>query len=390
MLLMVALLLTAGPAAKADDAKPSARPAKPAAKAAANEPIPDGPEKEPHAGAQITRVELRGPPKAAASLQLTSPNAPYDLAAPEGKPKSGEKPTWNVQFVFRSATEELTLLTGKQAAKIDEGKATLTIPVSEGANTIRLTAIDPTGEVTEFDLLVQTESFDAAAGRVPEPKAFLVVGPVAYTRSISRAGTAVKTSNQGSSSAMMAGVRGIYRRRVAKELTDRLLGKVKSFADISATLGKTLSGDPGAEGMPRWADLRLTLEFLERAGFRLEGGAGFSYFSGGLSTTVPGDVDAFFGFLLSARVAYPLSKSLSAFAGVNAALPSAASADTNTLVSQPLEAFLAFSIPRGESGFWELRLKYYQIATKGTVVAAGSVDRKESFIGPELFMTWKF
>jgi hypothetical protein len=45
---------------------------------------------------------------------------------------------------------------------------------------------------------------------------------------------------------------------------------------------------------------------------------------------------------------------------------------------------------RSASGFLEFRLRYYHISTSGTVVGAGTYDRVETFLGPEVLWVWRF
>jgi hypothetical protein len=351
----------------------------------------DAPADAPFLQAQITDVQLKGPAKPALPIALDPPSLPVDLALIDPDPRTGRlppNPSWDANFTFQAGSPDWTVLVGKSAARVRDGKATIAVPVRLGKSTHRITVIDPFGKVSEYDLTVTVEKSGPAATQGPEPKGFLVVGPVFYTRSISRSGTAVLVPSQVSG--MYSGVRGIYRRRLIKEITQRIPGNPKFFWDNSGTLGTILSGDEAVRGFPIWADSRVTLELFQSGGLRVEGGAGLSFFMPGVAVAQAGDLEQFFGFMLSTRFGYPVSKKLFILTGFNFTLPSSDSSATDILVTQPIEAFLSLTTPRGSDGFWELRFKYFRIKTSGSVIRAGSFERVESFFGPEILWSKRF
>jgi hypothetical protein len=331
--------------------------------------------------AQVVSLELRPPAKPTVTINLVPLSLPHVIT--ESEEKNGAK-IWKLPLAFESPKEEVALLADREAAKVAQGHAVLRVPAHMGDNEIHITVVDPLGNVNEYT--ARAKLAPVAVTQDVEPAGFAVVGPIGYERSISRSGSAIDPT---SAHAFVSGVRGIYRRRLFKDVTDRLPGKFKIFADGSGTLAKTFGGDPTAQGTPIWADARLTLEVYQASGFRIEGGAGFSFFAPGLSQSQPGDLDSFFGFVLSLRVGYPFTDNLSGLLGFATSLPASDSGQSDILVSQPLEFFLSLSTPRGNNGYLELRLKYYQITTNGTVLDAGTFSRKESYFGPEFLWVFK-
>lgn len=338
--------------------------------------------------ALITKMELRAPKDAPFSLQFIPLQLPFQLPVIELKPGDKTSPlSWPLPLSFQSDKTGITLLFDKQAEKIRNGKSTLNFTAKIGTEKAKVTAIDSLGKVTEYELAIVTTRIENGAAPTGDPVAFLVVGPVVYHRAISRSGAAI-TSSEGS--AVVPGIRGIYRRRAFKNMTDRLPGAFKLFFDGSGTIGKTVSGDALAQGLPIWGDARMTAELFQTSGARFELGAGLSYFRPGLSEQQAGDLQSFLGLVLSARVGYPITKSLFCLVGLNMVTPSTSSGTNDVLVSQPLEAFLSLSIPKGPTGFTELRFKFYRITTNGEIAGVGKFERAERFFGPELLFSKRF
>lgn len=329
------------------------------------------------ADAQLDQVRWIAPSKPHITIQLLPPAVPLEL-------KEAEDGSWTLPLTLQSSQDGFTLLHASQAVKPSEGKVRLEVPVKIGSNSIKVTAVDPYGKVEDYQLVAEVASVAAP----PEPKGFFVVGPAFYSRSISRSGTAIATPTEAS--AWLTGVRAIFRRRLIKDLTDQVPITIKFFLDGSGTIGKTVTGDPLAQGLPIWADARLTMEVFHWGKFRIEGGAGFSFFMPNMSESLPGDLQNYLGFVLSGRVGHPITRNLSALAGINHGLASNAGGSTVTLVTRPLELFMSLSLPRGKEGFYELRFKYNQVKTVGSVVAAGGFERREVFFGPELLWSKRF
>ena len=328
----------------------------------------------------MTRVALLSPAKSIPDVELILPALPFDLPA-----VTGFKPQWDVQIPFKVTDESLSVIFENEPVDVETpGKAVLNLVLHPGYNSFKLTTVDARGAPTIYEVQVQVVSTQLEQ----EAGAFLVGGPVAFAHSVSRSGSAATVT--GTSNSTVLGLRGIYRRRVAKDVTDRLPGSLKLFFDGSATLGRTIAGDDLSTGTIILADTRLTLEVFQSNGFRIEGGAGFTFFTEFPTQSVPGDVQNFLGFMLSARVGYPITPKLYVLAGVNFTLPSSSDTSTDTLVTQPFEAFLSTTFPRGADGFYEIRLKYFNVSTTGTILNAGNFQRNEVFFGPEFLISKKF
>jgi hypothetical protein len=328
----------------------------------------------------MTQIALLSPAKPIPDVALILPPLPFELPA-----VTGFKPQWNVQIPFKVTNDSLSVIFENEPIDVETpGKTVLNLVLHPGANLFKLTTVDARGAPTIYEVQVQVETTQLEE----EAGAFLVGGPVAFAHSISRSGTAATVN--GTSSSTLLGLRGIYRRRMAKDITDRLPGSLKLFFDGSGTLGRTVAGDDLSTGTIIWADTRLTLEVFQRNGFRIEGGAGFTFFTEFPTQSIPGDVQNFLGFVLSTRVGYPITPKLYVLAGVNFTLPSSSDTSTDTLVTQPFEAFLSTTFPRGTDGFYEIRIKYFNLSTTGTILNAGNFQRNEMFFGPEFLISKKF
>ncbi|MGK5082750.1 hypothetical protein WDW37_05535 [Bdellovibrionota bacterium FG-1] len=330
------------------------------------------------ATAELTRVEMVSRGSKAPFVQLVPQNVPILLEkAPEGG--------WLLSLRFRSELGELNILSGQQVKFLKRGEVTLPVRIQTGSNSIKITVVLATGATADYEVIADVKLLTPEQG---DPRGFFIIAPLVYQRSISRQGSAI--TDPGTASAMMPGLRGIFRRRLFKNFTDRLPAKIKIFFDGSGTLGKTMGGDEGAQGMPFWGDARMTFELFQASDLRIELGTGYSIFAPMLTTSRPGDIEQFSGFVFSARLGYPLTKKLFGLMGGAMTFPSTANSTTSVFVSQPLELFASLSTPWGSNSFIELRLKYYALSTMGTIFQSGNLERKESYLGPELLWVNKF
>ncbi len=321
-------------------------------------------------------------------LRLFGPKLPQEVSRPPNDEKN-----WAVSFRVESEDPTLSLLHEKKALKLKKSAAELTLSRKEGKDRSTLSTVSLQGELQDYDLQTEIEVLKIEAGKEPEgplgePKGFALLGPTVMGHSLSRSGTAAAGS-AGSFSGIITGVRGVYRRRVLQKLTDNLPGQIKVYLDGAGTIGYSIAGDSAAQGMPLWLDARATVNVYEHRKIRFETGLGTTFFMPILKNAVAGDLSYFFGLTLTGRVAVPLSPKLQLLGGVSFSLPNASTEGRDTLVNQPLELFLSGSIPRGERDFLELRFKYFQIKTSGSIVGSGTFSRSESFYGPEVLWVWR-
>lgn len=292
-------------------------------------------------------------------------------------------------IILTSKISGLTALLGKQAQAAKDNRITLTVRLLPGDATQRITIIDNSGTVAEYDLRSRVEAEQASTSAAPPPpaKAFVVTGPIAYSRKIKREGTAI--ANPSDRGAWTLGVRAVYRRRLIREITDLLPGSPKIFFDGTGVFGRSLSGSDASSGWPRWLDARLTVELFAVERLRLEAGFGGSYFSPGLSFVEPGDLEQFISAAFSVRFGYPVTNTALAFFGANVAIPSTITSADVALVSQPMDFFIAVSWMIRPARFLEFRLRHYRVSTSGTALGSGTYSRLETFTGPEVLWVWQ-
>lgn len=285
-----------------------------------------------------------------------------------------------LEVPFKLGSPSYSLLLGKSTVKSFSGAGILELELANapGKQEFAVTLVDIRGNTKTYRITAELELPD----RDGDPKGFWLAGPVYFSRSVDRSGQA--SSVVGSSSASALGVRVIHRRRLFRDFTEQVPGKPRLFADLSSTLSKTIAGDTGAQGTPIWADGRLTLEIFGNDRMRFETGFGLTFFSPFPAESVPGDLDQFLGFLLSARLGYTLSPKLMALAGTNFAFPVTSDESGSTLTTQPLELFLSMGLKLRPDRALELRLKYFRLSTHGTVLNSGDFRKDDVFFGPEI------
>jgi hypothetical protein len=309
--------------------------------------------------------------------QLLPPTLPVEV----GSGIDDDQAQWTYNLTVKTPLPDSNFLSGKKVFKPTEGRGNIEIQLSPGENKIILTEIDPLGMTYDYEILAVVQKEISEVPMVGEPMSFLVGGMVFYSRSISREGTAIGEATE--ESAFMPAIRLIYRRRMFKSFSDLLPYRMKFFVDLSLVMGRTLSGDTHATGLPYWIDSRLTVEVYSWGRMRLETGFGATYFALGLDNPVPGDLTSFVGIVFSARVAYPLTERILGFAGANIATQGTHADKVATVSAQPIDVFLSGSYMLNPKNFLETRLRYFLVGSSGIVVNAGTVVRSERFMGIE-------
>jgi hypothetical protein len=345
--------------------------------------------------AEITSLELQIVSGQENVLQTMSPALPLSLNIQKNQME------WEFSIFLRSSAVQLTLLYEKSVLEMIDQRANIQIKLKPGENTKRITAIDGAGRTFEYNLVVEvtpqfsrknlpTDDGIEKKDTPPSPlgNQFLVLGPYYSLRTIHKSGTALLGSS--SASGTIGGVKGVYRRRIFSGATDRLPWSIRSFFDGTMSVGTTFGGDALAQGTPIWGEGRFIFDFYSSKKIRIEAGIGVSYYHPGLELSSAGDMEEFFGISFSARAAYSVSPRMILFFGGNIATPAASVTDRSILNSIQREAFTAVSFATFPRQFLEIRLRYYEVSTKGVVVNLGDFKRKETYVGPELFWVFNF
>lgn len=315
-------------------------------------------------------------------IQLVPLQLPFEL------PKINDE-KWKFEVSMQSSDNEIYVLFGSDVFQPKDGKVIVSLPLQHGVNKHRLAVVDLYGKTIEYEARILVENTKKEEKNLTDVSSVLIVGPLIYHHSISRTGAGV---TDVPSSGFEVGVRGIYRHRLLKAITDRMQKNSKIFADLSAAIGKSVAGDSGIDGIPKWADARLTFEILQGSGFRFELGTGMSYFAAGLQKPVAGDIQNYFGFVLSGRAGYHFKTPISfiALGGLNYGFPSTQVTSETIFTSHPVEVFLSLSFPRGMNGSWEFRLRLYELVADGLFEKVGSQTRTQTYLGPEFFWIKRF
>jgi hypothetical protein len=344
---------------------------------------------------EISFVELRIVSGTGASLQAVLPPLPHRLRKPD------EYHQWNFSLMIRSGIPDLTVLHGTSAFKAIGNSFTLKLNLKTGQNVQRITTLSSSGETQDYNLVINVESHFQTPGlieletkksslqpRIELGNQFLVIGPAFYQLNVKSEGTAVL--NPVSAQSSFLGIRGIYRRRAFIGLTDLIPWTIRAFWDGSFNGGRTLSGESIAQGTPIWADSQFTVELPITRQSRIEAGIGMSYYSPRFKVSSVGDFKQYAGFFSSARASYSPFSWGSVFLGFNLGTTANFYAEGGSLTVIPTEGFAGLSFPTFQRHFLELRYRYYEISSSGTVVNTGKFVRKETYYGPEILWVFNF